>query len=206
MRVDELYGFKMAPHHFGTNEQLVNEVLLSRLIESYNYCLTEIMSEAFTLNPDMLRSKESLTENDIIDAGGYQEIIRLVVDKKVLGLAYKSVRDVAKSMSDNHGITLTESKEQLDALTVAVEIRNLIAHNDCIINDQFWRKVSAIKEPLGAVGPELKICSSGKIAFPDKWLWDLHNLLNMIVYKMDEQFRTKFRVEDGFSELMVIPR
>ena len=68
---------------------------------------------------------------------------------------------------------------------LASEIRNLIAHNDCKVSEQFKRRTNVIDKPL-------KINEHAKVLIDDDWLHGASYTFDGVVFDFDEAAVAKF--------------
>jgi hypothetical protein len=138
----------------------------------------------------MLKSEGSIDLSTVIDLKDFSEILTFVVERKVHELGYKSLLDLRKYIASRTGIDLFKSEEIFETVLLASEVRNLIAHNDCRVNDVFKHKVSAL-----AVKSELSISESGKFIIGDDWVRNVCYTLDGAVFDFDEATTKKFGIE-----------
>ncbi|MFN4162931.1 MAG: hypothetical protein ACK4GK_00040 [Ferrovibrio sp.] len=177
--------FKLLRYSYSEHRQLVNEIMLSRAVESFDLYLTTILRDIFIARPEMLKSEATVDISTIIDAGNYENLIWQIVDRKVHDLSYKSLSDLRKFITSRTNIDIFSSESMFEIVLIASEIRNLIAHNDCVINDQFKSKIGTTKIPLD-------VTSTGKIKIDDEWLRRASYTLDGIVFRFDELASKKF--------------
>jgi hypothetical protein len=86
------------------------------------------------------------------------------------------------------GIELFKNDQVFNIVVLASEVRNLIAHNDCRVNDIFLRRIADIKDvPL----PK----DTDKFEITDEWLRTTSYTLDAVVFDFDEAAATKFNLE-----------
>ena len=205
-RINELSNFGLSPSSDEFSEQFVCEILLSRIVESFNYYLTELLSHVFSKTPDMLKGDANFTAKEIIEAGDYPSLVKIIVDKTIINIAYKSVRDINSTLERKYGIPLALDEDDLKAITVAVEVRNLIAHNDCCTNEQFLRKTSHILSPPDVFDCKIRMDYGKRVALTNSWVWEVKNRFDDLVYNFDERASQKFGLEREYSQLSVVDR
>ena len=106
-------------------------------------------------------------------------------------LSYKSLFELRKFVVSRTGIDLFESEEFFQTVLLASEVRNLIAHNDCVVNDVFKAKTKGLEVPLAR-------SERGRVTIDDEWLRRAIYTLDAIVFRFDELAAEKFRLETHF--------
>ncbi|AEI94254.1 hypothetical protein [Roseobacter litoralis] len=177
--------FKVFEYNFSNQRPLVNQVMLSRATESFDLYLTTILRDIFLARPEMLKSDSKIDVSTIIETGNYEDLIWQIVERKVHELSYKPLRELRKFISSRTGIEIFPSEEAFEITLIASEIRNLIAHNDCVVNDLFKTRTKDVEFPL-------KISDTGRVEIEDDWLRRASYTLDSIVFDFDERASKKF--------------
>ncbi|MEY9185337.1 hypothetical protein ABIG06_006836 [Bradyrhizobium sp. USDA 326] len=179
---------KYAPDSISLERQMVQEILLSRIVESFNHYVSAILSEVFLRRPEMLSAEGQIKVAKILELRTFDEIVRHLVDKKLHELSYSSLSDVRAFIKERTKIDLYRSEDQFKLVQLASEVRNLIAHNDCKINDVFLRRT-------GATTADLPLRESGKYIIRDDWLHSVIDCLGEIVFSFDNAVAGKFDLD-----------
>lgn len=174
-------------YNYSKQRPLINQIMLSRAIESFELYLTTAMRDIFLARPEMLKSEGSIDVSAVIEAGTYENVVWEIVNKKLHELSYKSLGELRKFIQSRTGIDLFPSQAAYEMTVLASEIRNLIAHNDCIVNDVFKARTKGINL-------ELEISSTGRIKIDDLWLRRASYMLDSLVFDFDEKSAAKFDV------------
>lgn len=184
---DDLKDLAELEYNFSSQRPLINQIMLSRATESFDLYLTTILRDIFLSRPEMLKSEGSVDVSTIIETGNYEDLIWQIVERKVHELSYKPLRELRKFIQSRTGIEFFPSQEAFEMTIIASEIRNLIAHNDCVVNDLFKTRTKGIEFPLS-------ISESGKINIEDAWLRRASYTLDDIVFNFDERASKKFEL------------
>jgi hypothetical protein len=166
----------------------MNQIMLSRAIESFDLYLTTILRDVFIARPEMLKSEGSVDVATIIEVGNYQDLVWHIVEKKVHELSYKPLSELRRFILSRTGIDIFPSEEVFATTIVASEVRNLIAHNDCVANDVF-------KSRTKSVDVHLEISSTGRVVIDDAWLRRASYTLDSLVFRFDELASKKFKLQ-----------
>lgn len=174
-------------YNYSKQRPLMNQIMLSRAVESFELYLTMAMRDIFLAKPEMLKSEGAIDISAVIEAGTYENVVWEIVNKKLHELSYKSLQEVRKFIVSRTGIDLFPSQAEYEIVVIASEIRNLIAHNDCIINDIFKARTKGIDMSL-------EISSAGRIKIDDLWLRRASYTLDNLVFEFDEKSAEKLGI------------
>ncbi|SHH53912.1 hypothetical protein [Cognatishimia maritima] len=184
-------GLNALEYNFSKQRSLVNQILLSRAIESFDLYLTTILRDIILSRPEMLKSEGTVEVSTIIETGNYEDLIWQIVERKVHELSYKPLRELSKFIKSRTGIELFPTDEAFEMTLIASEVRNLIAHNDCVVNDLFNTRISGIEFPL-------QITETGRINIEDEWLRRASYTLDSLVFDFDETASKKFKLQTRY--------
>ncbi|MEZ2406959.1 hypothetical protein AB6806_09105 [Bosea sp. RCC_152_1] len=187
----EAKELQVLTYNYSGHRSLVNQIMLSRAIESFDLYLITILRDIFLARPEMLKSEGTIDVAAIIDAGNYDDLIWQIVDRKVHELSYKSLMELRKYVSTRTGIDLFPSQAAYEMTVLASEVRNLIAHNDCVVNHQFNLRTKGIISPL-------EVSDTGRIRIDDGWLRRASYTLDGLVFRFDELASQKFGLHTHF--------
>jgi hypothetical protein len=182
---DETSSDSVAKYNFSEHRQLLNQVMLSRAIESFNLYLTTSLRNIFLCKPEILKSDGMIEISTIIEAGDYEELVWRIAEKKILELSYKPMKELKKYIQERTGIDIFPDKQSFDTILMASEIRNLIAHNDCIKSELFEKRTKDIHLPL-------EVSSSDRIMISDAWLRTASYTIDKSVFHFDSSALQKF--------------
>ena len=180
-------GSEVLKYNFSTHRQFFNEVILSRAVESFDHYVTTVLRDIFLAQPALLKSEGKLDISAVIDAGNYDDLIWQIVEKKVLDLSYSSLSDLRQFILSRTKIDLFPTPEAFAMVLIASEVRNLIAHNDCRVNEVFRRKTAGVPS-------DLEIPESGRIKITDEWVRRASYTLDGVVFRFDELVGEKYEV------------
>jgi hypothetical protein len=174
-------------YDYSTHRPLMNQIMLSRAIESFDLYLTTILRDIFLAKPEILKSEGSVDIASIIEAGSYDGLIWRIAERKVHELSYKSLGELRKFVVGRTGVDLFPSPATFEMATLASEVRNLIAHNDCVVNDLFNLRVKGLSN-------HLEVSDSGRLKITDEWLRRASYTLDGLVFRFDELAAEKFHL------------
>lgn len=186
-------------YNYSSQRPFINQIMLSRATESFDLYLTTILRDIFLKRPEMLKSAGAIDVATVIDTGNYDDLIWQIVERKVHELSYKPLKELRKFIRTRTGIELFPSQETFEKALIASEIRNLIAHNDCIVSDLFRSRTNGIDLPL-------EVSSTGRIILEDEWLRRTSYTLDSLVFSFDQNAIKKFGLQSHFRQASFILR
>lgn len=184
----EAAKYKISEYNFSSHRQLVNEIMLSRAVESFDLYVLTVLRRVFEVVPDILKTEEKIEISKVIELKSFDEMVFYLAERKLHELSYKPLSDLNDYIASKTGVKLFKTSAIYDTALVASEVRNLIAHNDCRVNDIFKRKIAKAKI-------NLEISDSEKVAISDEWLRRVCYTLDGAVFDFDESVSEKFGLE-----------
>ena len=122
----EVSKYKIGQYNFSTHRQFVNEMMLSRAVESFDLYVLTVLREIFTAKPEMLKSESAIDAATVIDLRNFDEIIFYLAERKLHELSFKPLSDLSKYIESRTGILLFKNEEVYETVLLASEVRNLI--------------------------------------------------------------------------------
>ena len=183
--------FEPVVYKFSRHRQLVNEIMLSRAVESFDLYVVSIVRDLFLAKPEMMKSEGTIDVSTVIESGTYEEIVYRIAERKLHELTYKSLGDLRKFVLGRSGVDLFKSEEIFDIALTSSEVRNLIAHNDCVVNKVFRTKTKDSRSL-----PD--VSDTGKVNISDEWLRHACYALDGIVFDFDQAVIEKFQLQTLF--------
>lgn len=178
---------RVVNYNFSVHRQLVNELMLSRAVESFDLYVLNILREIFTVEPKLLKSDSKVDAATLIELRTPEEIIYYLSERQLNELGYKPLSQLREWIEKKTGLDLFRSEETFETVLFATEIRNLIAHNDCQAND-------TMRKRLGDRSEKLDISDHGKVNVSDDFLRSTCYTLDGIVFDFDAAVCKKFEV------------
>lgn len=127
--------------------QLQCQMLHSRVVDNFLAYISELIAEVYKKQPNLLRTQETVTTEFALQFESMEEFVAALAEKRIHDLAYKGMREVAKTLSKSWGIELFPDERELSKVVYTVEVRNIIVHNRAIINRVFLSRVAALNFP-----------------------------------------------------------
>lgn len=110
------------------------EMVVQRSVDDFLLYLARLLRIIFTAQPSALKSSETIRIEEILEYSSLDDLLSHIAERKVDRLAYKSVSELSTELERSLGLSLVSSDSDLRRLVDIVETRNLITHNDAIVN------------------------------------------------------------------------
>jgi len=184
----EAHKYKSKDVEYSANRHFVYELMLSRSIETFDLYLLLVLREIFEISPEILKSETPIELSVIFEFRTFEEIISYAAERKLHELSFKSLSDLRKYISTRTGLELFKTEDIFATVLIATEVRNLIAHNDCRVNDVFQRRIK------GYAKEEFPVSEMKKFIIGDTWLRNACSVLDTVAFDFDEAVAAKFKV------------
>lgn len=135
----DAYG---AFRRFNEFYSLLAENWLCRTVDSYLAYASELLSLVFLTNPKMLKSRETISVDEILSHASMEQLIETIAEQKVHQLSYRGLSELSDYLRDRMAFPLFVNQAELDLARRYVEVRNLIVHNRGVVS-----KISASRLP-----------------------------------------------------------
>jgi hypothetical protein len=122
---------------------------LTRSVDQYLAYVVGLLSVIFTARPEALRSSEKVEVEFVLQHDTMDDLVEALAERRVERLAYAGLRELAESVAARPGISLFSSEADLLRGIRIVEDRNLIVHNNGIVNNVYRRKVPSTTRKVG---------------------------------------------------------
>ncbi len=130
------------------HRQFLIEITLVRHIENYLNYISSLLKEIFIQRPETLRSSEKIDLEIALKHDSISDLVRTVAEKKVESLSYSSFQDLYNFFKDRFNLVMFEDNNIPDVVD-AIETRNIVVHNRCVINQQFIKRTGVSENELG---------------------------------------------------------
>jgi hypothetical protein len=132
------------------NSQALLEMFLGRLVDAFQKYLVDIIRDILRRKPEILRTrKESLTVEELLRFTTVEELVQVIIERKVSSLAYEGFGRV-RDWCTEKGIPLDVSAEDLPAVVEFIACRNIIAHNRGVVDERYLEAVPSSALAIGA--------------------------------------------------------
>lgn len=125
-------------------------VYLMALFDAY---LSDIFEVVIKSRPEMLRSKKQITYEKALEFSSIDDMVEYLAKRELNELSYKSIKDQADYYRDRFGITIADSGVSIETLTELRCRRNLLVHNNGVVNHIYVELVPDTTFKLGDTIP-----------------------------------------------------
>lgn len=159
--------------------------MLGRAVETFDLYLLSVLREIFQSKPEMLKSESPVSASVLLEIKKFEDIVAYIAERKLHELAFKPLSELRDYIESRTGIDLFPKKEIYERVVIASEIRNLIAHNNCMANEQFFRRTKGLSETV-------QFRANGKAMISDEWVRQTSYMLDGVVFDFDSAAVEKF--------------
>jgi hypothetical protein len=160
---------------------LALQLFLARHVDNFQSFLEELLRLILRSVPGLLKRGESISIEEVLSFRDIAEVIEAVIERKLHGWAYKSIRDLDETVFELTRFRLFP--KELSAVERLYDDRNLFTHNYGLVNAMYLRKHSdcgsQIGEPLKLDIKDLQAA------------WEL---LNRVGVDIESRARAKFKL------------
>src|SRR5262249_31529015 len=98
--------------------------LTTTSVDAVMWYLSNIIQNAMARRPEMLRSSETITIDEVMDIKTRKSLLTYLIDRKVNSLSYGGIRQLEKYIRDRLGADLFHTDDERDLLNIFIELRN----------------------------------------------------------------------------------
>lgn len=133
------------------NRQSLLEMFLGRLVDAFQKYLVDLIRDILRRKPDILRTrKESLTVEELLRFTTVEELVQVIIERKVSSLAYEGFGRVRDWCAEK-GILLEVDPADFPAVIEFIACRNIIAHNRGVVDERYLEAVPTTTLTLGQI-------------------------------------------------------
>lgn len=163
-------------------DQIILEGLLVLAVSTFEICIIDTLRIILKNFPEKLDntiekiSKEDLLEGTLLDS---------VIESKIIGISYKNLTEIFEFFFKTSGIKNNSIPEELfDNLQEIKATRNLLLHNNLIINDLYSKSAGRrIRRPN----------NSTRLTIDQNYLYEsiicLRDILTILKFKLDNKYK-----------------
>lgn len=126
---------------FGRVSPVVLQMVIVRTADNFTSYLSDIIRECIQAQPNLLRSKETLTYEEILNHSTLEELKESLVDRKMSSLGYSGFQSLSDWFDNRLGISDLRENIAWAAINELVEARNCIVHNACCASAKYLRAI-----------------------------------------------------------------
>jgi hypothetical protein len=167
---------------------LIFQFFLSRAADNYAVYISNLLAEIFTHRPEVLRTSERVSLDDVLVHKSMQSFIATLAERRVNNLMNDGTRKLAEYVTAHMGFPLFDTPEGLDKMVEIGAVRNVIAHNRGVVDKRLAERLPKRNWPIGEPVP-----------LTDGYLWDAMTNLNASVADIDRRAIQKFGLTATFE-------
>jgi hypothetical protein len=118
------------------------------LVALFDAFLADVFQLVLVARPQALRSKKQLTYEKILEFSSHEDLVRYLVQRELHELAYQSIRDQFSYYESRFNVSLAKSGVPIEVLTEIRAARNVLVHNNGIVNHIYLELVHEAKYNL----------------------------------------------------------
>lgn len=112
------------------------------LVALFDAFLADIFSAVVKTRPKMLKSsKKQISYERLFEFESYEALVEFLAGRELNELSYKSMKDQAEYYRDRFGVALDESGIAVVELVELRAARNLLVHNNGLVNEIYLEQV-----------------------------------------------------------------
>jgi hypothetical protein len=120
---------------------LFSRNLIMGMANNFFSFVSETLQVVLRKRPEVLRSSERLTNEEVLQFTRINELVAYMADKKVNELAYGGLKGVEDYVKERLGLALFDDEVERLRLTVLAELRNIHTHNRGVVNELFLKRI-----------------------------------------------------------------
>jgi hypothetical protein len=168
--------------------ELIAEMVLTRSVDDFLTYISHLMKLLFSQKPEILQEIVQVKLTDILRLPDKDSVIQYAVDDYVRKLSYRSLSELYRDLKDRTSFRLFTSDASLNTAMEAVAIRNVLVHNNGIIDSRLADLVPRYRAHEGHRAADFNAVS-------------FRNELILAVIDIDHRARNKWRLPKGATEV-----
>lgn len=133
--------------------RICDEALLGRAVDAFDHYLVSIMEMVFRREPRLLKSKSTLTAEELLSYTSIDEVVERLIRRKVEELSYAGFAAILAYVRERMGARPLIEEEPLRLASEAIAMRNIIVHNRGLVNQRFQEQTGRTDPRLGTPYP-----------------------------------------------------
>lgn len=151
-------------------------------ISSFEIMLSEILTYYLNCLPKKLEFKDiKLSKDELLNEN--EDLVRVYVEKVIISLSYKRFDEFLSYFFDILSINFKSRNENIDKLVEMKETRNLLLHNNLVVNNLYLEKTLHYKRATN-IGEPIKIDS--------QYAFESLLLISSLVNEIEKELKDKY--------------
>ncbi|WP_367131149.1 hypothetical protein [Saccharothrix sp. HUAS TT1] len=163
---------------------IIGELLLTRTTDAFLTYVSRLLGLLFREKPEILQNVVTVPLAAVLNAPDKDSIIGYAVDKYVQDLSYKSLRDLYRDIKNKCDFQLFTDVAVLNTAVEAVGLRNVIVHNNSVVDERLARDAAKYGNSIGHVATQYNAL-------------DMMSTLILAAFDIDTRARAKWGLPQG---------
>ena len=116
--------------------KVLSRILFSSFVDNFETYLSDLLFEIYLANPSTLKSKQTVTVEEVLNCSDLQEFISYWAKQKILKLQKGSVKGFVKENDQIKNLDILDEDTQGEIEKI-LQIRHLYSHRNGIVDDKF---------------------------------------------------------------------
>lgn len=143
-------ALELARSYAGTYPELTARMSFVYLVALFDAYLFDVFYEVILHRPEVLKSGKQLSYEKALDFPSREALVEFLAKRELHELSYKSLREQVKYYEDRFGVSFEESGPSTDLLIHFRATRNLLVHNNGVVNHIYLEQLPSSRAKLGA--------------------------------------------------------
>jgi hypothetical protein len=171
---------KVSPEEFN---YMVSQDYIKRDIELFEYYLTQMLFRVFVEKPNTLKSSEKIEIGEVLESKNLNEVVQKIAVKKVNDLSYSGLEGIIDFLNNKLGLGYDKNSISFRKAKELIEVRNIITHNQGLVNSQFVRRAGRKDIKIG-----------DRFPLSTDYAIEAANRLEEVVINLDKLFLSHFKL------------
>lgn len=114
-------------------------------VDAFLWYISNIVQRILLKRPEMLKTKEQVRVDEIVDFSSKRELVKFLVDRRISRPAYGGLSEIEAYLTDTLGLDLFDTSEARRWVRFFVEVRNVNAHNRGRANSIFLARTAEFR-------------------------------------------------------------
>ncbi|MET4138426.1 ATP-binding protein [Pedobacter sp. UYP1] len=116
--------------------QILARILFSSFVDNFETYMSDLLYEIYLSNSDLLKSKQTVTVEEVLNCADLQEFVKYCSRQKVMKLGKGSVKGFVNDNKEINQLGVVQ-QEEVNEIEKILQIRHLYAHRNGVVDDKF---------------------------------------------------------------------
>lgn len=162
---------------------MVSQDYVKRDIEIFEFYLTRMLLRVFLEKPGTLKNSEKIEIGEVLESKNLEEVVQKIAVKRVNELSYSGLEGIIDFLNTKLGLGYDKKSTSFMKAKELIEIRNIITHNQGLVNSLFVKRTGR---------KDIKIGDRFPLNIP--YAIDAARQLEEVVINLDKLFLSHFKL------------